>query len=451
MNFEHKNLMKNILLKINILNLISFAILTKIITYSFTYLNNNIIKDLEENWNLNPINNINLTSNENNIFKKPKKNVDFLGAFSKINKNLIKTDFIPNEYLTNDLYFNKWESKNFILNRSKNYEYKRLFSNKKNLTKICGTDNNGNNLYFPINENCPLNFIEITNKKTPSLNFSYYETIKLNNNKYLHYSNQNIKGKIIVQLRVGGNNKNYKNNLCLEKDSSIFNFNFIIENLLSIKNKFNCHFDNRYYELDEMNLTDFLIDNDFNIYIDNVNEFLLKNRLKKKFNIDLSKINNNDNNEILNNSSYLLNQSNFSPNNNSKISILPPINSSRITNNNINNTSYNFDKNFGKRKLHKKLILNFLKKPQIENILIKNPPLLKFQKIQEKEKNNINLAYNKILNSEPNRNNNLNKYKIKCSQVDFLTVEKILETVKSNTLFNNYKKNIKQKKNLYNI
>ena len=77
--------------------------------------------------------------------------------------------------------------------------------------------------------------------------------------------------------------------------------------------------------------------------------------------------------------------------------------------------------------------------------------MLKFQKIQEKEKNNINLAYNKILNSEPKRNNNLNKYKIKCSQVDFLTVEKILETVKSNTLFNNYKKNIKQKKHLYNI
>ena len=271
MNFEHKNLMKNILIKCFILNLISFSILTKIISYSFTYLNNNIIKDLEENWNLNPIFNINFSSIQNNLFKKPKKNIDFLGAFKKINKNLIKSNLIPNKYLTNDLYFNKWETKNFILNRTKNYQYKKLFINKKNVTKICGTDNNGNNLYFPINENCPINFIEITNEKKPSLNFSYYETIYLNNNKYLHYSNQNIKGKIVVQLRVGGNIKNYKNNLCLEKDSSIFNFNFIIENLLSIKNKFNCHFDNRYYELDEMNLTDFLIDNDFNIYNNNNN------------------------------------------------------------------------------------------------------------------------------------------------------------------------------------
>ena len=274
MNIEHKNLIKNYLLKCNILNLISFAILTKIICYSFTYLNNNIIKDLEENWNLSPINNINLTSFQNNIFKKPKKNIDFLGAFSKINKNLIKTKIISNKYLTNDLYFNKWESKNFILNRSINFEYKKLFQNKKNLTKICGIDNNGNNLYFPINENCPINFIEITNKKTPSLNFSEYKTIYLNNNKYLHYSNQNIKGKILVQLRVGGNVKNYKNNLCLEKDSSIFNLNFIIQNLLSIKNKFKCNVDDRYYKLDEMNLTDFLKDNNFPIYYNNNNNYI---------------------------------------------------------------------------------------------------------------------------------------------------------------------------------
>ena len=281
MNFEHKNLMKNILIKCFILNLISFSILTKIISYSFTYLNNNIIKDLEENWNLNPIYNINFSSIQNNLFKKPKKNIDFLGAFKKINKNLIKSNLIPNKYLTNDLYFNKWETKNFILNRTKNYQYKKLFINKKNVTKICGTDNNGNNLYFPINENCPINFIEITNEKKPSLNFSYYETIYLNNNKYLHYSNQNIEGKIVVQLRVGGNIKNYKNNLCLEKDSSIFNFNFIVQNILSIKNKFKCHFDNRYYKLDEMNLTDFLIDNDFPIY-NNKKDIKTFNNIKYK-------------------------------------------------------------------------------------------------------------------------------------------------------------------------
>ena len=181
--------------------------------------------------------------------------------------------------------------------------------------------------------------------------------------------------------------------------------------------------------------------------IDNVNEFLLKNRLKKKkFNIDFSKIKNDTNKEFFNDSSYILNQSNFSPNNNkSKISIFPPINSSRITN--YNNSSINYNKNFGKRKLHKNLILNFLKKPQIENVLIKNPPLLKFGKIQEKEKNNINLAYNKILNTDSNRYNN-NSKKILCSQVDFLTVEKILENVKNNTIFNNYKKNKIQLKKL---
>ena len=77
MNIEHKNLIKNYLLKCNILNLISLAILTKIICYSFTYLNNNIIKDLEENCNLSPINNINLTSFQNKIFKKPKKTLIF--------------------------------------------------------------------------------------------------------------------------------------------------------------------------------------------------------------------------------------------------------------------------------------------------------------------------------------------------------------------------------------
>jgi hypothetical protein len=56
----------------------------------------------------------------------------------------------------------------------------------------------GNDLYFPDNIDCPINYISITetNNDTNCKTCSHKE---LNNNKYLHVSNKETDGKIIAK------------------------------------------------------------------------------------------------------------------------------------------------------------------------------------------------------------------------------------------------------------
>ena len=69
--------------------------------------------------------------------------------------------------------------------------------------KICGKDNNGNDLYFPNDVECPINeiYFSETNKDIPG-----YTKIELNNGTFLYYTNQSVDGKIVVDLRISSNN-----------------------------------------------------------------------------------------------------------------------------------------------------------------------------------------------------------------------------------------------------
>ena len=83
---------------------------------------------------------------------------------------------------------------------------------KKKNKKFCGYDNKNNKLYFK-NE-CPINYIEITNQPKPSKNFTFSKTLRLGNKKYLHYTNENIEGKILVEIDIKKNEE--KNCYCYQ-------------------------------------------------------------------------------------------------------------------------------------------------------------------------------------------------------------------------------------------
>ena len=156
--------------------------------------NDGIYNNLIENWKMNPILTINLIDN----YKKDKKTQKNLGIFKGI-KNPKK---YKNTILTN------WRSKNFEFEFLNDFSYKNILknsikSNKINNYKICGKDSENNSLYFPNNIECPINFIEITNKTKSSIDGKYnYKTLNLSNDLFLYYSNEYIEGEILVQLKV---------------------------------------------------------------------------------------------------------------------------------------------------------------------------------------------------------------------------------------------------------
>ena len=70
--------------------------------------------------------------------------------------------------------------------------------------KICGKDNNGNYLYFPENEECPINDVYLGYKDNEKLNYS---KIYCNDNDlYLYFTNTNTEGKIITDLAIDTSN-----------------------------------------------------------------------------------------------------------------------------------------------------------------------------------------------------------------------------------------------------
>ena len=92
-----------------------------------------------------------------------------------------------------------WNGKGFKITKNINLDYIKL--SKKN-SKKCGIDNFANELYVNENEECPINYIYISTSQ-PNILFNY-ESISLGNGKTLYYSNQNINGRIFVNINVGG-------------------------------------------------------------------------------------------------------------------------------------------------------------------------------------------------------------------------------------------------------
>ena len=147
---------------------ISIVLITNII-YSVNLYNN--YKKLEyrynniyNNWELNPIYNISLSS---------------------INEN--------NNYIN-------WKNRNISFSRLNQFNYKNIYyDNKFTDSKICGKDSHGNDLYFPKNVECPINDIIITNDEYFDINRIYIK-IKLEKNLFLYYTNAKTDGKIVNGL-----------------------------------------------------------------------------------------------------------------------------------------------------------------------------------------------------------------------------------------------------------
>ena len=165
-----------------------------IFLYRSNQFKDGILSDLSHNWKLSPIKKISKGSSKDNNENKN------LGIYQNKEKK----------------YINKWRNIELeIETMDSKYTYYNVYNEKENIN-LCGTDNEGNDLYFPSNEDCPLNFLEITDNNKSS--FPGSDFIKITNNKYLHYSNKNINGKIIVQIQISQHypcpNIDYDNNFC---------------------------------------------------------------------------------------------------------------------------------------------------------------------------------------------------------------------------------------------
>ena len=138
--------------------------------------------------------------------------------------------------------------------------------------KKCGKLDNFNYLCFDNNFECPINDIKI-NKNKSLIN---YNSIKLNNNYYFHYSNKFIENKIITNIFIS----NFKNN----------DFNIIFDNY-----KLSPNYKNNYFNLSEFlfyenNVENIFIFNKSDIYFfNNISQFFSNNN-KKIFDFDNEKI-----------------------------------------------------------------------------------------------------------------------------------------------------------------
>ncbi len=94
----------------------------------------------------------------------------------------------------------KWKGNEIKIQRLESNYYESLKEN--NNLKLCGTDSNGNKLYF---EECPINYIEITKNEYSYISkFNNYKIEKINlGGINLFYSNTFINGKILVDFQIG--------------------------------------------------------------------------------------------------------------------------------------------------------------------------------------------------------------------------------------------------------
>ena len=146
-----------------------FIIISKSTLEIFDFINDSklfpIYNNIIYNWKINPIKNIHL-----------------------------------NNYKTES--FINWKENKLELERLEDFNYINIYSG--NNSKLCGKDNLGNNLYFPDNIDCPINDIFISKYNE---NISGYTILKLDINNYLYYTNQNTKGKILIDFRVSSNSE----------------------------------------------------------------------------------------------------------------------------------------------------------------------------------------------------------------------------------------------------
>ena len=198
---------------------------------------------LTKNWLNSPIKEIELT---NNYDTKTINDFD--------NQNILINFQTDSEKRS----LNAFQGKYFNIKTDSSYKYSKFvgFNKNKEGNKICGKDSQGNILYFPNDQQCPLNLILISNNNTAcdilNINCKYQ---KLNNDLYLVTSNEYINGEIITQLRVNLNNK-----ICANSQIDL-TFNDLIENYPKKICEEKWGYDSIYHEIGKENLNDFLKEN----------------------------------------------------------------------------------------------------------------------------------------------------------------------------------------------
>jgi len=193
--------------KFLIVNFIIITILSLIISIVLLYIkdyNDGYSLDIEKNWKLSPIESLEISS----TYTEYK-----LGTFKGI------SDSTLGESKEKPFYkFNGYSIKVKRLDSKYNYPY--LFKNKDSNSKKCGIDNEGNNIYFPKEQSCPINYIFISKNSECPISKEYScKNIKFND-YYFHYSNDYILGKILIDFAISTNesspcgNLNYDNDIC---------------------------------------------------------------------------------------------------------------------------------------------------------------------------------------------------------------------------------------------
>ena len=210
--------------------LVSFIIV--LVLLGIKEYNDGNFNDFYNNWKEGPITSITLVDDEN------------------VNdKNYISLS----EYNGKNLY--KWKGKTFKIERSKTNYFKSFPKKKtKEMDKECGIDSFGNKLYYPFKEECPINYIEFSKNKIPYLNNKNIKTLKFNDSDYLHFSNEFVEGKILVDFVVSDHYGPCSNSKYSKNINSFFNENQCNDIIL----------DYSYINLDKESFNDFKKDNNIN-------------------------------------------------------------------------------------------------------------------------------------------------------------------------------------------
>ena len=104
---------------------------------------------------------------------------------------------------------NKWDGNTFCVNTNSELNYETFIRNSVENNnecdigfKKCGfLDSNNRIMCIEENNDCPINKIIINNNEISPNDYNY-KTIPLNNNKYLHYTNESINNAIIVNFTI---------------------------------------------------------------------------------------------------------------------------------------------------------------------------------------------------------------------------------------------------------
>lgn len=122
--------------------------------------------------------------------------------------------------------YDKWHDTTFCASLKQQFNYSALLTTFSNYSscgkeyKQCGIlDKMGRLLCFPKTQECPLNYLEISNSNVPPsyLGSKLIKTVPLFQGTFLHYSNEVIDGEIIVDFKVG------ESLVCLYENEHFYN------------------------------------------------------------------------------------------------------------------------------------------------------------------------------------------------------------------------------------